>query len=233
LVTPEKERLNSVFIIKTLAKFSFWMFITILMTPIGLSFYFIWFILFRKYFRNLSYNLSDNNSNPLDLNNNGSATGKYEILSFNVCLLPDTIARMNNLYDSKNRAQLIGEILSKPNKNGNNLSKNVTSKDNVKIVDYIDQNNDFDFICLQEVWSIDMGERLAEILHKKYKYVIFDAGHNTFKTNKYIGFDSGLLIASKYPIMDVKFQQFKHKVGACSLTGKGVLTAKVNKNIEF
>jgi hypothetical protein len=142
---------------------------------------------------------------------------------------------MNNLHKTKNRAKLIGEILNKPKKNGtadNNLFKNVNSKDNVKVVDYIDQNNDFDFICLQEVWSIDTGKRLAEILHKKYKYVLFDAGHNTFKTNKYIGFDSGLLIASKYPIIDVKFKQFMNKVGACSLTGKGVLTAKVNINID-
>ena len=235
LVTPEKERLNLVFLLQTVAKFTFWILITILMTPIGLSFYCIWFILFRKYFRNLSYNLSDNNSNSIDLNNNDSPSDRYEILSFNVCLLPDTIARMNNLHKSKNRAELIGEILSKPKKNGaadNNLFKNVNSKDNVKVVDYIDQNNDFDFICLQEVWSIDMGKRLTEILHKKYKYVLFDAGHNTFKTNKYIGFDSGLLIASKYPIIDVKFKQFMNKVGACSLTGKGVLTAKVNIIID-
>ena len=62
---------------------------------------------------------------------------------------------MNNLHKSKHRAELIGEILSKPKKNGtadNNLFKNANSKDNVKVVD---QNNDFDlYVNISTSYSI-------------------------------------------------------------------------------
>lgn len=52
-------------------------------------------------------------------------------------------------------------------------------------------------------------------------------GENTFRLNKYVGFGSGLLFASKYPIVSAEFRQFSNKVGTCSFAGKGVLMVKV------
>lgn len=98
----------------------------------------------------------------------------------------------------------------------------------VRIIDDFLDRSDPDFVCLQEVWINDYETKLVELLHERYEYIIYDVGLNRFDMNRYVGFDSGLVFASKYPIVNADFKQYSVKVGLCSLTGKGLLMVKVN-----
>jgi len=264
LTSQEKQDSNHIFFLKRFFTFLFWLLLTILTTPIGLLTYFVWFILFRKLFRQQPFRLSvAPKKNSLMISENSSLNGYthdinklFQVLSINVCLLPETISRINNLSLIHKRLESIGSLLNKTkssnnlninnnnnssnnNKtqlvNGNGSNQNKTDSKNynterdrkIKIIhDFVEQT-DLDFLCMQEVWSIDTAKKLKTLLHDTFDYVLYDAGTNTFKSNKFIGFDSGLLIASKYPIIDANFSSFSVRVGSCSLTSKGLLTAKV------
>ena len=198
----------------------------VLMTPIGVLFYAAWFILFRKFLREYPYKLSVNKSGNKSVNDLKLET-HFEVLSMNVCLLPETASKVNNLHQTKRRASSIGNLLSMNHKK--EASSNTNGDDNIKVIhDLAEHNKDFDFICLQEVWSIDVGKKLCSIMHNKYDYIVYDVAHSTFKLNKFIGMGSGLFIASKYPIVSVDFKQFTNKCGFCQLAGKGYLICKVN-----
>jgi hypothetical protein len=112
------------------------------------------------------------------------------------------------------------------NNNENEISS-PHGKFNVNVVDDMTRDSDADFVCLQEVWSIETSNKIRSIIGVKYKYVIYDVGLSTFRLNRHIGFDSGLLFASKYPIMSADFKQFNTKAGTCVMTGKGLLMVKV------
>ena len=194
--------------------------------PIGSLVYVAWFLLFRKIFRAYPYNLSvKNNGNTAVTYTNEN---HYEVLSMNVCLLPEIASKINNLQKTKTRAVEIGNLLSFSSRTTQASRDSSSNVELIEVVhDLVASNKDFDFICLQEVWSIDIGQKLSSILHTKYSHVVYDAAHCTFKLNKYIGLGSGLLIASKYPIVAVDFKQFTNKCGFCSLAGKGLLNCKV------
>ncbi len=256
-------RNSKIFYIYNIFNFLLWMLFSILTTPIGLLFYSIWFVLFRILLRTRPFkiqiqeNLQDENElGPIDRNK------IFEVLSINVCLLPETLSKINNLYSINTRLESIGNILNKTkaekcchlnssetcltkynsNKNSvetnspvasldeNNNENEISSphgKFNVNVVDDMTRDSDADFVCLQEVWSIETSNKIRSIIGVKYKYVIYDVGLSTFRLNRHIGFDSGLLFASKYPIMSADFKQFNTKAGTCVMTGKGLLMVKV------
>ena len=209
--------------------FFFFGILSILTMPIGVTFYLLWFLLFRKIFRSSPYKLSINHL----LNNELSelrAEKNFEILSMNVCLLPEAASKINNLNQTKSRANLIGTFLTLTS-DKIQVNQKVT-ENNIRIVhDLVESNSDFDFVCLQEVWSIEMGKRLCEKMHKKYKFVVYDVENNTFNLNKCIGLGSGLFLASKFPIVAIDFKQFTQKTGMCSWAGKGLLICKVKFGI--
>ena len=264
LTSHEKEHATKYLYISNFVKFIFLSALTLLLTPFGIVFYIIWFLLFRKLFRAQPYQISQKhiygNESSLVKSQN-----EFEIFSLNVCLLPDTCARLNNLFHTNNRLETIGNLLVKSDTNkfcssgslkntfktslkhdsinieshSNSKKKNskvlLTNDDenyfksdlNIDIIDDFIENTDNDFICLQEVWTINKSIKLNSLLHKKYPYIIYDAGVNTFNKNRYIGFDSGLIIASRYPILNANFKQYSSCTGSCALTSKGLLTIKV------
>ena len=227
LIFLETEKLDNKF--KRYLKFLLFIIIGILTTPIGVIFYFIWFILFRKIFRSRPYKFSVNEHLGNELSEL-RVEKKFEILSMNVCFLPEVAAKVNNLNKTKKRASLIGNTLIDDSNRLKRPKEINTEEMSVKIVHSLAENNaDFDFVCLQEVWSIDIGRKLCKKMHNKYKYVVYDAEINTFKSNKFIGLGSGLFLASKYPIVAVDFKQFSNKVEKFSLEQKGFLMCKVNE----
>jgi sphingomyelin phosphodiesterase 3 len=272
LTSQEKQDSQHLFFLKKFFTFLFWLLLTILTTPIGLLTYCVWFILFRKLFRQRPFRLSVAPKKKSLLISENSSLNSYthdvnklfQVLSINVCLLPETISRINNLSLSHRRLESIGSLLNRT-KSSNNLSNNnnttlntttttINNNNNsnygktqlsngndsnhnndnnlekdrkIKIIHDFVEKTDIDFLCMQEVWSIDTAKKLKNMLHDTFDYILYDAGTNTFKSNKFIGFDSGLLIASKFPIVDANFSSFSVRVGSCSLTSKGLLTAKV------
>lgn len=87
--------------------------------------------------------------------------------------------------------------------------------------------DDLDVICLQEVFNEDAWKILNEKLRSKYPYILFDA-HRVRVTNlKFSMVNSGLYIASKYPIVQSKFYPFKNSYAEDALSGKGKVKISV------
>jgi len=84
-----------------------------------------------------------------------------------------------------------------------------------------------DFICLQEVTDRFFALALVSMLRKHYSHFIFDIGVNALKTNLYLA-NSGLMIASKYPILKVKFLPFSKKKGWQRAVSYGVVICKLD-----
>ncbi|XP_066289364.1 sphingomyelin phosphodiesterase 3-like isoform X1 [Branchiostoma lanceolatum] len=83
-----------------------------------------------------------------------------------------------------------------------------------------------DFLCLQEVFDKRAGDRLARQLHRWFGYVVRDVGNHSLARNCFV-LNSGLLFASRYPILDVAFKHFPEKAKEEYLACKGLLMAKV------
>ena len=222
----------------------FWFLVAFLMSPFGIAGYVTWFIIFRKVLRYKNYQESFKESNEsYSLINKEIKTKSFELLSINVCLMPESLSRQNNLCKTKERLVSLGNLINKTATNTFCYSNFNESKEevynfknipidkkietNVKIIDDFIDGTDIDFLCLQEVWTIDTAVELKEILHKKYPFIIYDAGEKNFKNNKYVGLESGLLTASKYPILAADFKQYTTKSGLCCYTSKGLLLTKV------
>jgi exonuclease III len=80
---------------------------------------------------------------------------------------------------------------------------------------------DDDVICLQELFQRDAADEIASRLKEKYPYIVYNAGPNNF------GLNSGLFIASKYPITHAEFHCNKERGGAEAFAHKGTLAVTV------
>ncbi|XP_038628274.1 sphingomyelin phosphodiesterase 3 isoform X2 [Tachyglossus aculeatus] len=85
-----------------------------------------------------------------------------------------------------------------------------------------------DFLCLQEVFDKRAAEKLKEQLHHYFEYILYDVGvyscHGccTFKC-----LNSGLLFASRYPVLDAAYHCYPNGRGSDALASKGALFLKV------
>ena len=84
-----------------------------------------------------------------------------------------------------------------------------------------------DFICFQEVTDRFFALALISMLRKHYSYFVFDVGNHALQTNMYL-MTSGLMIASKFPILSVKFEPFSSKKGWQRAVSFGVVICKLD-----
>ena len=84
-----------------------------------------------------------------------------------------------------------------------------------------------DFVCFQEVTDRFFALALVSMLRQHYHHFIFDIGENALKTNMYLA-NSGLMIASKYPIVKVKFHPFTKKKGWQRAVSFGIVICKLD-----
>jgi exonuclease III len=82
---------------------------------------------------------------------------------------------------------------------------------------------DCTFVKLQEVFDLDCAEVLAEQLTRHGYHCLHSVAHRSF------GYNSGLFLASKYPLENIRFHKYDAASGWDALSNKGVLlaTAKV------
>lgn len=78
-----------------------------------------------------------------------------------------------------------------------------------------------DIIFFQETFHENATRLLCEGIQSKYPYI----AHSTHPSTS--GFNSGGLIASKYPIESVRFHQLDHNLWPETLSPKGIIQAKV------
>ncbi|XP_041652266.1 sphingomyelin phosphodiesterase 3 [Cheilinus undulatus] len=87
-----------------------------------------------------------------------------------------------------------------------------------------------DFLALQEVFDHGAVTRLRRQLHRYFPYILSDVGRYGWKgcCSRFKFLNSGLLLASRYPILDARYECFPNGRGEDALAAKGVLFAKVH-----
>lgn len=86
-----------------------------------------------------------------------------------------------------------------------------------------------DFLALQEVFDHGATTRLRRQLHRYFPYVLSDVGRYGWKgcCSRFKFLNSGLLLASRYPILDARYECYPNGRGEDALAAKGALFAKV------
>lgn len=86
-----------------------------------------------------------------------------------------------------------------------------------------------DFLALQEVFDHGATTRLRRQLHRYFPYVLSDVGRYGWKgcCSRFKFLNSGLMLASRYPILDARYECYPNGRGEDALAAKGALFAKV------
>lgn len=87
-----------------------------------------------------------------------------------------------------------------------------------------------DFLALQEVFDHGATRRLHQQLHRYFPYVLSDVGRYGWKgcCSSFKFLNSGLMLASRYPILDARYDCYPNGRGEDALAAKGALFAKVS-----
>ncbi|XP_059176107.1 sphingomyelin phosphodiesterase 5-like isoform X2 [Physella acuta] len=175
-------------------------------------------------------------------------SGKYKfgIATANLCLMPELASKMNHLINVNYRARKIGEkILAnqffndewnskemewKISKNKSQTFTTSNSGDHDRGIE-LEGNvcTNFprvDIMAIQEAWSSYHNKTLMKELHKVFPYIVHDAGVHSYSNNAFF-LNSGLLIASKHPILAIDFKPFSHFVKHGRVLSNGLLMVKV------
>ncbi|XP_045892259.1 sphingomyelin phosphodiesterase 3 isoform X2 [Micropterus dolomieu] len=87
-----------------------------------------------------------------------------------------------------------------------------------------------DFLALQEVFDHGATTRLRRQLHRYFPFVLSDVGRYGWKgcCSMFKFLNSGLMLASRYPILDARYECYPNGKGEDALAAKGALFAKVH-----
>ncbi|XP_077983283.1 sphingomyelin phosphodiesterase 3-like [Glandiceps talaboti] len=175
----------------------------------------------------------------------------YTVCSANICLLGETVAHVNSLGEDTNRRgrQIGKEIVNSQCCNKldvkmvyPNSGDDMSSPENLKSHNTHDASSanknshiltsfpaNIDFFCFQEVTDFlsQPASNLMEELSVYFEYFIFDVGSTGWRTYFHI-FDSGLMFASRYPILDIQFHPFSNVHSFLKFASFGVLSVKVD-----
>lgn len=154
----------------------------------------------------------------------------FGFLSANLCLLPDGLARFNNLRHSQRRAEAVGAVLLaglRPSRYGTTgcSSPGQGTPDGVLTAAV---PAGLDFVCLQEVFDLRAARRLLGHLAPNLGPVLYDVGSFGLQPGPYLKLlGSGLLLVSRYPLLRAAFRSFPHARREDALASKGLLSAQV------
>ncbi|XP_039972673.1 sphingomyelin phosphodiesterase 5 isoform X2 [Xiphias gladius] len=204
----------------------------------------------------------------------------------NLCLLPDSLARFNNLGHTQHRATAIGQrivqgvcrphirifvdspsscgtlspstsILSTvhsstygatdrqaqhphSNQQGRSghrsaprplLSQGLRQQDDVpwEVSSLFPAN--VDIMCLEEVFDKRAAQTLTQALSPMFGHILYDIGvyacQPPCRCSSFKFFNSGLFLASRFPVLEAQYHCFPNSRGEDALASKGLLSAKV------
>lgn len=139
----------------------------------------------------------------------------YTFVSGNLLLGLESMGKFQNMALVYTRAKHIMGSLNKLKENG--------PISNVKLLeDPCAENQDqldcavgdtwpqVDVMCFQEVWDRVFSIALMKAMYPRFKHFVVDVSHHSLNVQFCIG-TSGLMIASRYPIMDANFHYFRHE----------------------
>jgi len=143
----------------------------------------------------------------------------------NVLMGQEILSKLNNCSFVYERLKKIAAQIVKQEES---ILRNFKSVDQISKEEVVLSNfPKMDFICFQEVTDRLFALALISMLRKHYSHFIFDVGDHALKTNMYL-MTSGLMIASKFPILSVKFKPFSAKKGWQRAVSFGVVICKLD-----
>ncbi|XP_064297981.1 sphingomyelin phosphodiesterase 5-like isoform X1 [Phalacrocorax carbo] len=86
---------------------------------------------------------------------------------------------------------------------------------------------DADFICLQEVFEAGAAASLRRQLGGTFPHVLSEVGARGLRGGRLKLLDSGLFVASRYPLLAARYQAFPNGAREDALAAKGVLAVQV------
>uniref|UniRef100_A0A8D2FMA4 sphingomyelin phosphodiesterase n=1 Tax=Theropithecus gelada TaxID=9565 RepID=A0A8D2FMA4_THEGE len=145
----------------------------------------------------------------------------FIFLMANLCLLLDRLSRFSNLPHSQRRAEAIGAALYR----ATDCSQLWPRALRGTLVGSLPVG--LDVVCLQEVFDLRAARHLVNRLTPSLGPVLYDMGTLGLQTGPHLKLlDSGLLLASRYPLLCATFRCFPHARGEDTLASKGLLSTQ-------
>ncbi|XP_051576163.1 sphingomyelin phosphodiesterase 5 [Myxocyprinus asiaticus] len=93
-----------------------------------------------------------------------------------------------------------------------------------------------DIVCLEEVFDKRAAFKLMRALGPLYGHVIYDVGVYAFQPpgtcSSFKFFNSGLFVASRFPVIEARYNCFPNGCGEDALAAKGLLSLKVEIGLQ-
>lgn len=157
----------------------------------------------------------------------------FGFLSANLCLLPDGLARFSNLRHTQRRADAAGALLlaglrAAPSRYGATDCSPPPEPGAPSGVLTAALPPALDFVCLQEVFDLRAARPLVSRLAPHLGPVLHDVGTFGLQPGPHLKLlGSGLLLASRYPLLRAAFRAFPQARREDALASKGLLSAQV------
>lgn len=88
-----------------------------------------------------------------------------------------------------------------------------------------------DILCLEEVFDKRAAQKLTKTLKPVFGHILYDVGvyacQPTCGCSSFKFFNSGLFLASRFPVLEAQYHCFPNSRGEDALAAKGLLSAKV------
>ena len=194
--------------------------------PLTISAFLIW-LTFQHYKK--PYRYAKSTTLP---KNKPKAKSTYTFATANICTLPEFLSRFNNNSDNTGRARAVAKRIAKGQQQSS-VPPNSKAPVVPEALDHIEHAvlEEFpaiDILLIQEAWMLHLCQDMAEELITVFPHIVYDVGVNSWNSNRYLG-NSGLMIASKYPILDVNFNWYRSKHMHDYFSNKGLLQIKVRQ----
>ncbi|XP_049710085.1 sphingomyelin phosphodiesterase 5-like isoform X1 [Elephas maximus indicus] len=153
----------------------------------------------------------------------------FGFLSANLCLLPDGLARFSNLPHSQRRAQAVGAALlaglRSSRYGATDCSPPPSGTPRGVLAAAVPAG--LDFVCLQEVFDLRAARLLVRRLAPNLGPVLYDVGALGLRMGPHLKLlGSGLLLASRFPLLRAAFRSFPNGRREDALASKGLLSAQ-------
>lgn len=158
----------------------------------------------------------------------------FVFLTANLCLLPHGLSHFSNLSHSQQRAEAVGvALLNRLRSSQYGVTE--CSQTLPKVPGGVLKATlpmGLDFVCLQEVFDLRAARRLVRILVPNMGPVLYDVGTFGLVAGPYIKvLGSGLLLASRYPLLRAAFRCFPNARREDSMASKGLLSVQAQLGI--
>ncbi|XP_068180699.1 sphingomyelin phosphodiesterase 5 isoform X2 [Antennarius striatus] len=88
-----------------------------------------------------------------------------------------------------------------------------------------------DILCLEEVFDKRAAQKLKQVLKPVFGHILYDVGVYACQPpclcSSFKFFNSGLFLASRFPVLEAQYQCFPNSRGEDALAAKGLLSVKV------